>query len=88
MRLSELSGKEIVDMNNGERMGIVGNSDLEINPVTGEIQSIILPNTSFWGFGKRKNEVVIPWKSIYKIGPDMMIVAFGRPFRTGNREEA
>lgn len=77
MRLSELSGKEIVDMNNGERMGIVGNSDLEINPVTGEIHSIIMPESSFWGFTKKKNNVVIPWKAVYKIGPDMVIVSLG-----------
>lgn len=75
MRLSELGGKEIVDMNNGEKMGSIGNSDLEINPATGEIQSILLPISSFWSFSKKKTEIVIPWKSVYKIGPDMVIVS-------------
>jgi len=74
MRLSELSGKEIISLDTGERMGIVGHSDLEINAVTGEITAIILPGTSFFGWGKRREEMVIPWSSIVKIGPDMMIV--------------
>lgn len=74
MRLSELSGKEIIGFDNGERLGGVGQSDLEINPETGEIQAIILPGSSFLGIGKRKEDLVIPWKSILKIGPDMMIV--------------
>ena len=30
MRLSELSGKEIVDMNKAERLGIRGQTDLEL----------------------------------------------------------
>lgn len=78
MRLSELSGKEIVDMNNGEKMGSVSSSDLEINPATGEIQSILLPmSASFWRFSKKRTDLVIPWKSIYKIGPDMIIVSMG-----------
>ena len=74
MRLSDLSGKEIIGFDNGERLGAIGQSDLQINPDTGEIQAIILPASSFLGFGKRKVDLVIPWKSIMKIGPDTMIV--------------
>ncbi len=74
MRLSELGGKEIIGFDNGERLGVISQSDLEINPNTGEIRSIILPEPSLFGFGKRKEGIVIPWKSILKIGPDTMIV--------------
>jgi len=74
MRLSDFSGKEIIDLENGERMGTIGHSDLEIDPQTGEITSIILPGASFFGFGKRKDDVVIPWQSIVKIGPEMVII--------------
>ncbi|MET3288548.1 UNVERIFIED_CONTAM: YlmC/YmxH family sporulation protein [Brevibacillus sp. OAP136] len=76
MRLSELCRKEIIEMNNGEKMGSIAHSDLEINPATGEIHSILLPlSSSFWRFSKKKTDLVIPWKSIYKIGPEMIIVA-------------
>lgn len=74
MRLSELSGKEIIGFDHGEKLGSIGQSDLQINPNTGEIHAIILPASSFLGFGKRKEDLVIPWKCILKIGPDMMIV--------------
>jgi YlmC/YmxH family sporulation protein len=74
MRLSDFSGKEIIGLDNGEKMGIVGNSDMEINENTGEIKTIILPGGSFFGFGKRKDDVIIPWQSIVKIGPDMVII--------------
>ena len=74
MRLSEFSGKEIIGLDTGEKMGVIGHSDLEINTSTGEITAIILPGATFFGFGKRKEDVVIPWNAIVKIGPDMIIV--------------
>jgi len=74
MRLSELGGKEIIGLDNGERMGVVGDADLEIDPATGRIMSIVLPGGSLFGFGKRRDDIVIPWSSIVKIGPDIMII--------------
>lgn len=85
MRFSKFSGKEVIDLDNGERMGILGQSDLVIHPETGRIESIVLPGNSFLGFGRQKNEVVIPWQSIRKIGPDMIIVELKD--RSGVRSE-
>lgn len=47
MRLSELSGKEIIDLDHGERMGMLGGSDLLIDETTGSIESIIFPAKIF-----------------------------------------
>lgn len=74
MRFSEFSEKEIIDLDNGERMGVLGQSDLVIHPETGQIECIVLSGSSFFGFGKKKQDVIIPWNSIRKIGPDMIIV--------------
>lgn len=74
MRLSELGGKEIIGLDTGERMGVISDSDLVINPESGSIESIILPGGSFFGLGKKKEDIVIPWNSIVKIGPDMIII--------------
>ena len=43
LRLSELSGKEIVDVNRAERLGVLGQTDLEINESTGQIEAINYP---------------------------------------------
>lgn len=72
MRFSQFGGKEIIDLNSGERLGVIHQSDLLIDPVTGRIQSILLPIGRFWG--KQKEEIVIPWESIRKIGSEMVIV--------------
>jgi YlmC/YmxH family sporulation protein len=78
MRLSDLGGKEIIGLDNGERIGVVGDADLEINPATGEITSIILPGGNLFRFGKRREEIVIPWDAIVKVGPDMMIIQMNK----------
>ena len=43
MRLSELSGKEVVDIEKAEKMGALGYMDLEINEKDGQIQTLIIP---------------------------------------------
>lgn len=75
MRLSDLEGKEIVNIYDGTRLGVVGESDLVIDTRTGKIQSIVLPNKgnmlSFW---MDKQQMIIPWDSIKKIGSEVIVV--------------
>lgn len=75
MRLSELVGREIVDMTNGEKIGQLGRADLCINMDTGKIEQVILPvNHSFLSFGKQQKEYTLTWESIQKIGQDLILV--------------
>ncbi|AIE59702.1 YlmC/YmxH family sporulation protein [Bacillus methanolicus] len=74
MRLSELSGKEIVDVKRAERLGILGQTDLEINENTGQIETLIIPALKWFGFRKQGGEVRVQWKHIKKIGSDMIII--------------
>ncbi|GIN18898.1 MAG TPA: YlmC/YmxH family sporulation protein [Bacillus bacterium] len=72
MRLSELGGKEIVDFKRAERMGVLGQTDLEINSSTGEIDHLIIP-TGKW-IRKNGGEIRVPWRNIRTIGTDMIIL--------------
>ncbi|MFY0758993.1 MULTISPECIES: YlmC/YmxH family sporulation protein [Metabacillus] len=74
MRLSELSGKEIVDVKRAERLGILGQTDLEINEQTGQITALVIPSVKWFGFRKQGNEIRVPWLHIKKIGTDMIIL--------------
>lgn len=76
MRLSELSGKEIVDVRRAERLGVLGQTDLEINEQTGQIQALLIPTGKWFGFRKEGNDIRVPWKYIRKIGADMVIIDF------------
>lgn len=73
--LSELGGKEIVNLNNGERLGIIADSDIIVDEKTGKIISLIIPERKFQLklFGGNQ-DMEIPWDSIRKIGQDMIII--------------
>ncbi|MDH7479467.1 MAG: YlmC/YmxH family sporulation protein [Syntrophomonadaceae bacterium] len=75
MRLSELVGKQIINLYDGGKMGTVGESDLVIDLESGQIQSLILPGRtnliSFWG---DQQQMVIPWEAVKKIGTEVIIV--------------
>lgn len=71
MRYSELSGKEIVCIDEGIRLGVVDHTDLIINLRTGEVDSIVIPYGNHWF---RPRLIVIPWKGVKKIGRDLIIV--------------
>lgn len=73
MRLSELSGKEIVDLERAEKMGVLGHADLEINEKDGKIQALIIPVGKWGGFKREQQEVRVEWNCIKKVGHDMII---------------
>ena len=75
MRMCELVGKEIVNICNGSRLGVVGDSDMAINIDSGEIQSIILPRKSnFINLWVDRQHLVIPWEAVRKVGSEVIIV--------------
>lgn len=78
MRLSKLGGKEIVNINDGSRLGIIDNSDITIDIKSGKINSFLIPSKNQFKFFGDKEEIQIPWTSIKKIGEDMMIIEFNR----------
>lgn len=71
LRYSDLAGKEIIDIDEGARVGVISETDLVIDCDKGRIRSIIIPTRGrFWG----RREIVIPWSGIKKIGVDLIIV--------------
>ncbi len=75
MRLSQLLNKELVAIDEGKRIGSMSGMEMVFNPDTGEIDSFeVRKRGSFLFFHRRKAETWhIPWKSIKKIGPDMIL---------------
>ena len=76
MRLIELGQKEIVNLNNGERLGLISDADILFEKETGKIVSLLASEkkTAFKILGIEGLEREIPWDSIRKIGYDMIIV--------------
>lgn len=75
MRLSELMGKEIVNLYDGTRLGTVGDSDLVIDAQEGGLESLIVPSRGGLGglLGDR-SALVIPWSAVRKVGNEVIVV--------------
>lgn len=75
MKLSDLIGKEIINIYDGARLGTVGDSDLLIDGDSGFVESILLPNPNglLRIFGDRST-LNIPWEAVRKIGDQVIIV--------------
>ena len=70
---SDLTCKEVINICDGGRLGCV--TDLEMDLCTGAILSIIVPGErSMLGLLKARDEIVIPFCRIQKIGEDVILV--------------
>ena len=69
MRLSELQLKEIINIYNGKRIGVIVDVIVEAN---GQIQKLVLEEKRGRRFSKE--EYVIEWNQIVKIGDDIILI--------------
>lgn len=83
VKISELRTREIVNVADGRRLGII--KDIDIDLENGRINALILPGTGrilgLWG---KEDDFVVPWDKIVKIGMDVILVEIGF---TGDRRE-
>ena len=72
-RITDLSYKEVYDMDSGRRLGYV--RDAEIDPDTGRVTALIIPGRLRWlGLLGREAEIRIPWTRIRRMGEDIIFV--------------
>ncbi len=75
MRWQELKNREIINVTTGERLGLLGDCDLEFDPNTGQILKVLIPEVKgYLSFMSEKNTYSVPWDKIKKIGSDMVII--------------
>ncbi|MBR4991488.1 MAG: YlmC/YmxH family sporulation protein [Clostridia bacterium] len=71
-RITDLHCKEVICVGDGRRLGFV--TDVEFNADDGCIVALIVPGPCrFWGLTGRQDEYIIPWSSIRRIGPDIIL---------------
>ena len=75
MKLSDLQNKDIVNVNDGRNIGNI--IDVKIDEENGNIVSFLIePNKNFFRIFNKigTNDTEIKWKSITKIGEDVILV--------------
>ena len=71
MRLSDLQSKDIINVNDGKKIGNI--IDININD-DGNMISMIVENGRFFSKFSSKSEVEINWSQVKKIGEDVILV--------------
>lgn len=78
MRICELREKEVINICNCKCLGFV--VDVDIDVCTGCVRALIIPGCGkMFGMFGRNNDLVIPWKQVIKIGPDIILVEIPEP---------
>ena len=69
----ELQSKEVICLRDGRRLGFVCDAKLQLPE--GNLLALIVPGPCrFWGHFGHKEDFVIPWHCIRRIGPDIILV--------------
>ena len=72
-KFTELQCKEVICVCDGRRLGYI--QDIRIDLPEGHILAIIVPGPCrFFGLWGRRDDYVIPWHCIRKMGPDIILV--------------
>ncbi|MGI5875329.1 MAG: YlmC/YmxH family sporulation protein [Dethiobacteria bacterium] len=75
VRIGDLRDRDVVNVNDGKRLGIINDVDLDIE--NGVVKAIIVPaGGGFMGVIGRKQDLIIPWDKIVKVGVDTILVDY------------
>ena len=72
-KFTDLHCKEVICVSDGRRLGLI--SDAHVELPEGRIVAITVPGPCrFAGLLGRREDYVIPWRCICRIGPDIVLV--------------
>ena len=73
IRVSDLRSLEVINIEDGRRLGTIRDIDLDIHE--GKVKAIVLPGSlRFLGLFGRRDDLVVSWHRIKKIGVDVILV--------------
>lgn len=73
LRASDLTQKEVINITDGKRVGLI--ADLEVDLNKGKINAIIIPSAGrFLGIFGKEFDYEISWDQIKKIGEDVILI--------------
>ena len=75
IRFTQLQCKEVICVSDGRRLGFV--TDVQVELPGGNVCAIVVPCPGRFpgGFGRR-DDFIIPWNCIRRIGPDILLGSY------------
>lgn len=84
-KISELQERQIINIADGKCLGSM--KDIELDLEEGRIKNIVLPgNSSLWGLLQSRDELLIPWENVVRIGVDVVLVDMPKPATARSRK--
>ena len=73
VKFTELQCKEVISVSDGRRLGFV--SDVVVEIPEGNVCALVVPGQGkCFGLLGAKDDLLIPWRCIRRIGPDIILV--------------
>ncbi|MGM9590991.1 MAG: PRC-barrel domain-containing protein [Faecousia sp.] len=73
VKFTDLQCKEVICVSNGQRLGFI--SDVLVELPEGKVCAVVVPGPChFLGLAGQKDDFIIPWDSIERVGPDIVLV--------------
>lgn len=71
-KISELEERQIINIADGKCLGSM--KDIELDLEEGRIRAIVVPGgTGLWGLLPNRDELLIPWEKVVRIGIDVVL---------------
>jgi len=72
-RIAELRDRQVVNINDGNVLGFVG--DIELDTSNGKLSALVIyGRPKAMGFLGREDDIIIPWEDIDVIGSETILV--------------
>lgn len=72
-KFTQLQCKEVICVSDGQRLGFI--SDVVVELPEGNVEAVVVPGPCrILGLFGRKDDYVIPWRCICRVGPDIVLV--------------
>ena len=72
MRLSDLQKKDVINVNDGKKIGVIIDVNISIE---GNMTSLVVDSGGFFSKFSSHNELEIAWSQVKKIGEDVILVS-------------
>lgn len=86
MRLSELVGKEVINLTDAARLGVVKSAQALIDTEAGRVEAILVPYSypgTLWRHQQRL--LAVPWRALRRLGKEIVIVEVKTPGKEERR---
>ena len=73
IKFTDLQCREVICIGSGQRLGFI--TDIQMDIPEGNICAVVVPGPCrFFGLCGRRDDYVIPWHCVKRIGPDIVLV--------------